>query len=129
MILGLTFSVRKHRFGADLRTNFLYDIGQDKERFPLMSQKGLDYFRKRKERTRRRDGWFITWSSEVNLIWFIFFTAVLLSALCISEVILTLSRIGLLVSEGIPPLDILRNVTSSNLYIKEIMDTVVPSTR
>jgi hypothetical protein len=31
LVLGLTFSVRKHRFGADLRTNFLEELdGPDK---------------------------------------------------------------------------------------------------
>ena len=36
LILGLTLSVRKHRFGADLRTNFLYDIGKIKKRIEKM---------------------------------------------------------------------------------------------
>jgi hypothetical protein len=44
LMLGLTFTVRKHRFGADLRTNFLYDISnEDRDRFPIRSHRGSKY--------------------------------------------------------------------------------------
>ena len=47
IISGLTVAVHKHRFGADLRTNFLEEIGQDRARFPLRSEEGLEYLKKK----------------------------------------------------------------------------------
>ena len=74
LIFGLFLAVLKHRFGADLRTNFLEDLGQDKT---IRSPEGLDYLnRKRIEEGRgelpRLYGWLIKRSSEIYLICFMF---------------------------------------------------------
>lgn len=45
LVLGLALVVRKHRFGADLRTNFLEDIGLERRTFPVRSKEGLRYLR------------------------------------------------------------------------------------
>jgi hypothetical protein len=166
LILGLTLSVRKHRFGADLRTNFLYNIVKDdKERFPIRSPEGLEYLKKnelldeevnhskkigelekkryshpadkamelqkleesheKKKKPKRKAERLIKKSSEVYLIWFMFFTAMLLSALCIFEVIQTIARISFLTGEEVPSLQILKNITSvNNPQTKEIVVTV-----
>lgn len=124
LLLGLTFSVRKHRLGADLRTNFLEEI--DGLEFPLRSQEGLDYLRDRKQR-KRFEGWLITRSSEVNLVWFMFLTSVLLAALCIYEMIRTSYRIGDLVAKEMPLLQIAENVTSTSQEIREIIQSTTTS--
>lgn len=125
LVLGLTFSVRKHRFGADLRTNFLEELdGPDK--FPIRSPKGLEYLRARKQRKRFRDGWLITRSSEVNLIRFMLLTSVLLSALCVYEVIRTSYRISELVGKEMPLLQIAENITSTKI-VKEIIERTTTS--
>ncbi|MGI0043710.1 MAG: hypothetical protein ACRD47_08365 [Nitrososphaeraceae archaeon] len=75
LIFGLAVAVFKHRFSADLRTNFLEEIGQDKDLFPIRSDKGLEYLnRKRKEEGKKeiRFGRMIKWRSEVFLIGFMF---------------------------------------------------------
>jgi hypothetical protein len=61
LIFALAFAVRKHRFGADLRTNFLYDIAADKERFPILSSKGSDHLRKSEQEEYDRETALETW--------------------------------------------------------------------
>jgi hypothetical protein len=46
LVMGLTFSVRKHRFGADLRTNFLDEL-DGSNKFPIRSDKGLEYLKEK----------------------------------------------------------------------------------
>jgi hypothetical protein len=127
LVLGLTFSVRKHRFGADLRTHFLEEIGQDKDRFPIRSPEGLDHLNERCERKRRRDRWLIRKSSEVYLIWFMLVASGLLSALCVYEVIRTSYRIGELASKEMPLLLIAENITSTNKEFAEIIERTTTS--
>jgi hypothetical protein len=151
LILALAHSVRKHRFGADLRTNFLYDIsGKDMDR-QIRSAEGLEYLKKNEEEeyTKKKQWdsksklqklsfwdrpkkykkrYLIKISAEVNLIGFMFFAAILISALCLYEAVLTASRIGVLIAEGVPILDIMKNITSfKNLQTKEIGVTLKPS--
>ena len=49
LVLGLTLAVLKDRFGAHLRTSFLEDIGQDKEKFPIRTPEGLKYLKEVKK--------------------------------------------------------------------------------
>lgn len=51
LVMGLTLSVRKHRFGVDLRTNFLDEL-DGSNKFPIRSDKGLEYLNNRDERER-----------------------------------------------------------------------------
>lgn len=153
LILALAHSVRKHRFGADLRTYFLYDISvEDKDRFPIRSVEGLKYLKNKEEGEdpKKTEQWYSenkTWrqklrsrfgmgrpyrrrfgirrSAEVGLICFMFFIAILLLALFICELALTIYRIGLLTAEGVQNLDILKNITSvENPQTKEVVITV-----
>jgi hypothetical protein len=77
LIFGLFLAVLKHRFGADLRTGFLEDLGQDIDTFPIRSgsDKGLGYLNKKREEEGRGEiwyGWLIRRSSEIYLICFMF---------------------------------------------------------
>ena len=81
LIFVLSVAVRKHRFGSELRTNFLEDLGHDRQFFPIRSEEGLRYLRARGERKGIiNDG--LKYSSERWLIGFMFTISLLLAALC-----------------------------------------------
>jgi hypothetical protein len=112
--------------GADLRTNFLDEL-DGSNKFPIRSDKGLEYLNNKCERKRRSDRWLIKRSAEVNLIWFMLLTSVLLAALCVNEVIRTSYMISELVSKEILWLQIAENVTGTNVEIKEVIEGVLPN--
>ena len=87
MIFGLAVAVFKHRFGTDLRTSFLEDLGQDRKLFPVRSDEGLNYLNKkrreeeteeaRKENRKEKNKdlkseFMIKWQSERFPIFFMF---------------------------------------------------------
>jgi hypothetical protein len=113
LVLGLTLAVRKHRFGADLRTNFLAEIGHEEMDFPIRSDKGLDYLRKRGQRKGRADGFLVTRSSEVYLIWFMFVAFLSLSILFILTIYQTVHVSLSLANEGKTFSQILANITTT----------------
>lgn len=111
LMLVLTLAVRKHRFGADLRTNFLEEISCDKMKFPIRSEEGLKYLRARNQRKRRRDGWLITTRSEVWLIRFMFLAF--------------LALMGLVILTSIQIFDISVSLSLKDKSISEILDTLI----
>jgi hypothetical protein len=77
----LALAVRKHRFGADLRTNFLEELGHERNVFPIRSEEGLRYLRNHGKRNGTFDNW-IRYSSERGLIGFMFAISIVLAGLC-----------------------------------------------
>lgn len=112
LIFVLGIAVRKHRFGADLRTNFLDDLGHDRPCFPLRSSEGLKYLRSRGERKGKLND-SIEISSEKYLIGFMFTIAVLLAAFCMLALYQTAMVIWNMVDDGQNFYQILNVVTNA----------------
>jgi hypothetical protein len=121
LMLVLTLAVRKHRFGADLRTNFLEEIGIDKTRFPIRSKEGLDYLKDRGQRTNDRHNWLITTRSEVWLIRFMFMAFLALMVLFvitiyeIFDISVSLSMKGKSFSEILDTIIVAKNSTAAKV--------------
>ncbi|MGA9933851.1 MAG: hypothetical protein WBP83_01900 [Nitrososphaeraceae archaeon] len=99
LIFILALAVRKHRFGADLRTNFLEDLGRDRQVFPIRSTEGLRYLRARGKRRGILNN-SLEYSSERWLIGFMFAISILLASLCGLAIYQTTGVIHSLGNEG-----------------------------
>jgi hypothetical protein len=128
VVFGLTLAVHKHRFGADLRTSFLEDIGQDRERFPIRTEEAIKYLKEKKKEEEKKEGKigtksvtkrrekfseFVTKrSSEKFLIWFMFLAFVSIFILILLTLWQILDEWIFLINEGLGVSQILNNITT-----------------